>query len=230
MYQKTVLISVIFIVFLTSTLFPVSTIKLSGVRPPFFILKILNDEIKVDNNRVIYSENGNKISEYELLESSGTESLCRCKEFSAEIDNNCYVKVMTDVFPLLKEGKRERVPIKKIIKIRGIAFNHQQNRLFITGNPVPLSIVPELSIQGLENFIKKMENEYKKKCRVDLLSPDEINRCINIEKAGILLGEKDGNPVLIFYSGSGRRENPVSEKILARLKYEVFLPLKLILL
>lgn len=230
MYQKTVLTAVIFIIFLTSTLFPVNKIKLSGVRPPFFILKILNDKIKVDNNRAVYSENGNKISEYELLESSGTKSLCRCKEFSAEIDNNCYVKVTADVRPLLKEVERERGPLKKIIKIRGITFSYQQNRLFITGNPIPLSIVPELSIQGIENFIKKMENEYKNKCRVDLLSPVEINRCIYIEKAGILLGEKDGNPVLIFYSGSGRRENPVSEKILARLKYEVFLPLKLILL
>ena len=228
MYQKSVFISAIFILLLTSTLFPVNRIKLSGIRPPFFILKRHNDNVKVDNNRVIYSENGNKVSEYELLEISGTESLCRCKEFSAKIDDNCYVKVRENVIPLKKKEKRERGPLKKIIKIRGINFSHQQNRLYITGNPVPLSIVPELSIRGIEAFIKKTENEYKKKCRIELLSPDEINRYI--KKGGTLLGEKDGEVVLILNFDLERRENPVSEKILTRLKYEVFLPLKLILL
>ena len=230
MYQKTVLITVILIFFFTTILFPANKINLSGVRPPFFILKMVNDNIELDTKRVIYSESGNAISEYELLEISGNESLCRCNKFSVEIDDNCYVKVSADVLPLKKEKKKERVPLKRFIKIRGITFRHQHRKLFITGNPVPLSIVPVLSIQGIEGFIKKMENEHTKKCRIELLSPDEINRYIDIKKVGILLGGKDGKPVLIFCTGSGRRENAVSEKILTRLRYEVFLPLKLILL
>ena len=71
MYQKTALISVIFLAFVTSTIFPDKTIKLSGVRPPFFILKMVNNKVTVENDRAIYSENGNRIAEYELLAVSG---------------------------------------------------------------------------------------------------------------------------------------------------------------
>ncbi len=230
MYQKTVFISVIFMFIFTAFLFTANTLKLSGVRPPFFILKIVDGKAEADNNRVIYSENGNKIAEYVLVGVSGAESLCRCTEFSAEIDNNCYVKIRSNILPVERDRLRNNTFTAKVIKIKGITFNRYRNGIFVTVNPVPLSIVPELSIKGIGKFMEKIGTEYKKKCRVDLLSPNEISKYVNIEKSGILLAGKRGDPVLIFYSRSTRRENPVSNKILTRLKYEVFLPMKLIIL
>ncbi|MEN8223175.1 MAG: hypothetical protein ABFR36_07935 [Acidobacteriota bacterium] len=230
MYQKTVFFSVIFIVFLTSTLFPVKKIMLSEVRPPFFILSIPGDKDKIDNNRVIYSGNGNRVAEYELLETSGTWFLCKCKEISARINNGCYVKIRAGIPVTKKKAKKREIFVKESVKIRGIRFNKHKKGIFITGKPVPLSIIPELSFSGIKDFRKRIGKEHKKKCRVDFLSPGEIKRYMNVEEEKVLLAEREGIPVLIFCSSSGERENPVSEKILKKLKYEVFLPLKLIIL
>ncbi len=225
MIRKTVFTSVIFFVFLFMIIFPDRILKLSDVRPPFFVLKIPTAETKVEDNRVIYSQNGIEVAEYNLLGITGAEVLCKCKKISVEIDDNCYVKLK---IPLLKKKEKSKsVFVAEVIKVRGIRFDKSENGGFVTGNPVPLSIIPELSFKGIENFIKKIGKEYKKKCRVGLLSPNEIRKNIVAGGEKTLIAERDGLPVLIFYSVSGLRENPVSEKILKRLKYEVFIPLKL---
>ena len=225
MPRKTVFTSVIFFVFLFPTLFPNKILKLSDVRPPFFILKIPTAEARVDDNRVIYSKNGVKVAKYNLLEITGTEVLCKCKKISVEIDSNYYVKLKE---PLLKKiVKSKNGFVAEVIKVRGIKFNKSENGSFVTGNPVPLSIIPELSFKGIEDFMKKIGKENKKRCRVGLLSPEEIRKNISTGEEKVLLAGRDGLPVLIFYSRYGLRENPVSEKILKRLKYEVFIPLKL---
>ncbi|MCK4890485.1 MAG: hypothetical protein KAS97_11190, partial [Candidatus Aminicenantes bacterium] len=86
---------------------------------------------------------------------------------------------------------------------------------------------PDISFSGINNFMKKIENRYDKKCKVNYLEADEIKEYFVQREEKIMIGVKNGLLVIVSFSGSGIRENRVSEKILSQLKYEIYIPLKL---
>ena len=225
MSRRPVFILFFLFVFLLAYIYPEKFLNLSDVRPPFFILKIPSSGSGVENSKIVYSKDGEQIATYSLLGITGSEFLCRCNNVAAEIDAGCYVKLKKPVQK--KKVRKESKTVPETFKLRGITFRKSESGNYFTRNPVPLSIIPELSFQGIKVFMDKVGREFGGKCRVGLLSPEEIEKSIFIKGETTLLSGRNGSPVLLFRSGSKLRENPVSEKILEKLKYEVFVPLKL---
>lgn len=235
MFKKIAVPFIICLIFLISPLLSENQINISGVRPPFFILKISEGYIQVKASRGIYSKEGIEVAKFKILDTKGEESLCECLDNFKNLNNKCFIKVKR------VPGKVEKIE-KKIsksesmnnmralsgtLKIRGIRFIELKKGIFITENPVPASMVPKLSFSGIDEFMRRIENGCGESCNVNYLDTDEIKKYLIPGEEKIMLGLKNGEPVLIFFSESEFRENPVSEKIISKLKYKIYIPLKL---
>ncbi|MCK4888957.1 MAG: hypothetical protein KAS97_03440 [Candidatus Aminicenantes bacterium] len=184
---------------------------------------------------IIYSKTGIEVGKFKILDISGDKALCECLDHSADVDNECYVKVGGNPGtikklkrnPIINEPEKRTAGKSGIIKVRGIRFVEQKNGVFITENPVPASMVPDISFSGIINFMKKIETRYGEKCKVNYLETGEIKEYFILREEMIMLGVKSGTPVIVSFSNSGFRENRVSEKIISKLKYEIYIPLKL---
>ncbi len=235
MRRRTFAFSLICLIFFISSLFSGNFVNISDVRPPFFILKIPAGYSRINKSGIIYSETGIEVGEFRILDISGNTALCECIDHSTDVNNGCYIKVDTDPGtiqkpkrkPIINEPEKRTADQSEIIKIRGIRFVEQKNGIFITENPVPASMVPDISLIGINNFMKKIENRYGKKCKVNYLETDEIKEFFVQREEMIMLGVKNGLLFIIFFSDSGFRENRVSEKIISQLKYEIYIPIKL---
>jgi len=210
-------------------------VKISDVRPPFFLLDIPENYNWKNKSGVIYSKGGIEVGKFKILDVSGNKALCECIDHSADLNNRCYIEVGHDPGTIQKPEEQSAIKMpggeslvrSEIIKIRGIRFVKQKNEIFITENPVPVSMVPDISFSGIDNFMEKIEAGYGKKCKVNYFGSDEIKEYFIQEEEMIMLGVKNGSPVIVLFSGAGFRVNRVSEKILSKLKYEIYIPLKL---
>ena len=235
MRRRTFALSLICLIFFISPLFSGNFVNISDVRPPFFILKIPAGYNQINKSGIIYSETGIEVGEFRILDISGNKVLCECIDHSTDVNNGCYIKVGSDPGtiqkpkrkPIRNEPEKRTADQSEIIKVRGIRFVEKKNGIFITENPVPASMVPDISFSGINNFMKKIENRYDKKCKVNYLEADEIKEYFVQREEKIMIGVKNGLLVIVSFSGSGIRENRVSEKILSQLKYEIYIPLKL---
>jgi len=223
---KAFLISLLF----SFLLFPASIISeilhLSGIRPPFFLLQVNDPEERIAEPYVIYRANGTPAGEYDLLESSGTVLLCRCRDLSVDIGPGCYVNIHPAPVSFRKVSAKKKVRTKEEIRLRGIRFRRVEGGMYLTLNPVPLSIVRTVSREGVEGFVSRIGESGAVKFRVSLLSPEETVQSLEGSGRGPFLARRDGALVLVFIEPPENRENRVSEKIMKKLKYEVFIPLK----
>lgn len=235
MFKKNVVLFISCLIFLISPQFSENRINISGVRPPFFILKISEGYMQVKANRKIYSEAGIEVAKFIILNTRGEELLCKCLDDFVNLNSKCFIKVKSVSG---KEEKTEKKISKSepgknmrdlagLIRIRGIRFIELKKGVFITENPVPASMVPRLSFSGIDDFMRRIENGCGEGCNVNYLDTDEIKKYFTSGEEKIMLGLKSGEPVLVFFSESELRENPVSEKIISKLKYEIYIPLKL---
>ncbi len=227
--------SIIFLILFVSSLLSENFLNISDVRPPFFILEITENCGKVNRSGMIYSKTGVKVGKFTILERSGNRILCKCLDHSAGMNDGCYIKVGSDPgkiqklknLPIINRSEQVVSGSSEKINVRGIMFTEQKNGVFITENPVPVSMVPNISFKGIDSFMKKIESRYGEKCIVSYLETGEIEECFFKREERIMLGLKNNVPVIVSFSGSVSRVNPVSEKIVNKLKYEIYIPLKL---
>lgn len=235
MIKRIVTLFIICLIFLFSPLFSGNHIKISGIRPPFFILKIPEGYRQIEKNRRIFSGAGIEVGKFKILDTKGKELLCECIDNFSNLNNKCFVKVKdvpgkvekTKFFFSKPELKGDMKDQTGAINIRGIRFIELEKGLFITENPVPASMVPKLSFSGIEEFMMRIKNGCGEGFNVDYLDTGEIKKYLTPGVEKIILGLKRGDPVLVFFSESEFRENPVSEKMISKLKYKIFIPIKL---
>jgi len=223
---KAFLISILVSVLLCSTPMPSEILHLSGIRPPFFLLKIKAPGSKFEKGNVIYRDNGLPAGNYELLDSSGGVFLCRCRDLSLDIDSGCYVKVENPTVPPKKSPVKMNSRESEVIRLRGIRFRRMARGVYVTLNPVPLSIIPEMSMGGVDRFANRIMDACSGDFRISLLSPEETVKFLQGARKRAFLALRDGSPVLVFVDPPDIRENRVSDKIMMRLKYNLFIPLK----
>lgn len=235
MYRRIFPFSLICLIFLVSSLFPENLVKISDVRPPFFVLKIPENSGQLSKGGIIYSKMGVEVGKFKILDISGNKILCECLDHSADVNIGCYIEVGKGP-GTIRKLKNPPITTKSltksfiptgIIKIRGIRFVEKKSGIFITENPVPASMVPDISFSGIDSFMEKIESKYGKKCEINYLQAGEIKKYFIQREEMIMLGIRNGLPVIVSFSDSEFRENRVSEKILSKLKYEIYIPLKL---
>lgn len=175
---------------------------------------------------VIYRANGIPAGKYDLLESAGEVWLCRSRDLSLDIGTGCYVKVNPAPAPPKKALVKKAPRGNEEIRLRGIRFRRVDGSIYVTLNPVPLSIVRPVSMAGVEGFVSRIGGASAGKFRVSLLSPEETLKFLGGGRRRTFLSLREGSPVLVFVEPPDSRENRVTDKIMMRLKYEVFIPLK----
>jgi len=224
-----------FLPILNINLLSETKIVVTDVRPPFFILRITSDYLLSEKDRFIYSEKGNRVAEYIIINTSEDEVLCKYLNDKGEVNDRCYAKLKMisgelsapdNKKTLLKTYEKKKM-VHGSIRVRGIMFIERDNGVYFTENPVPASMIPGISYDGINEFLKKIADKCDLHCTVKYLTKSEIKKYSLLGKNGMMLGFESGSYFLLYSSGSEFRENPVSEKILLLLKYRIFIPLKL---
>ncbi len=238
MFPKSFVFFFIFSSLTGFSLFSDTKVYLTGVRPPFFLIHINPDYSLSKNDRYIYSPTGKRMAEYVVLNTSGDEVLCKYLDNGNKLSDICYVnsKMIPEKLVLqknktvhLKDLKKEKI-VPMYIRVRGIMFVKRDKGIYFTENPVPASMIPNITYNGIDNFMKKIAAGCDPSCTVKYLTKAEIEKYSLLGgKDVMLLGVESGSHFLIYFSESKLRKNPVSEKILMRLKYRIFIPLKLII-
>jgi len=209
-------------------------LEVSGIRPPFFIVEFSPEHLRLTKNKTVFSAEGIELGRFRIVDISGDRVLCKCDGDQSDLKKMCYVNVVEisekqkgkTSKPAFPEPQDRKIFLPEIIKVQGIRFIERSEGLFITENPIPASIVKDLSFTGIENFMKKIGNEYGNS-EVGYLNISEMKKYLKPEIGVMMLGVRDGLPVIVFPADAGSAVNPVSKKILTKLKYEIYIPLKL---
>ncbi len=237
MYRRSVYYLIFFSSLFSFSLLPKDKIYLSEIRPPYFILNTSANVNLIIGEQVYYSPAGKRLGRFSIVRKVEDEILCKGQDDSGKLFKGCYIRVKErpeKIFPtkaIEKKIKSENnnIPVSSI-KISGIKFTEIEKGFFVTLNPLPVTIIQDSSFNGIKRFLNLIKEKSGLKCSVELMTVEEIKKYLKPGDEKLLFGKRGKEPKLIFFSDSGVWGNPVSEKIIGRLKYKIFVPVKLIIL
>jgi len=226
--KKTIILVVILIICCLDLL-SFKKINIFGIRYGFFLISVSKNLNVFKTDKLIFSGKGNLISEYLVIERSDNVILCKSKKKFKLLNKRCYVKaeqngIIEETKKLI--GNQNLKSYKKQFEyVKGIEFKRIADNVFVTLDPISVSIIMNLTYKGLKRYVKSFQTECKTGYSVEMLSTMEIERYIDLKKGKILLGTSEGRVVMVYKTNGKMRSSFITESTIRKFSENIFFPL-----
>ncbi len=228
--MKKAIILVVILIICYLDLLSFKKINIFGIRYGFFLISVSKNLNVFKNDKLVFSEKGDLISEYLIIERSDNVILCKSKKEFKLLNKRCYVKADQNV--IIEEtdkliGNRNLKSYKKrwFEYIKGIEFKRVADNVFVTLDPISVSIIMDLTYKGLKRYVKSFQTECKTGYSVEMLNTMEIEKYIDLKKGKILLGISEGRVVMVYKTNGKIRSSFITESTIRKFSGNIFLPL-----